>query len=465
MVFLLSNDGHPFRGRSNKCLGLLGLFAWIMAFSPAIQASEGPRDICEALISGMVSPQYRDLLTRKRLVGSVVVESFNLNDMMASPNFGRYLDAQAKAPAGEQNTASWQHINGYLEWLARFYSSENLLKLQDQALLSALVEHGHSMTPVSENLTTGREALTSLSKNNLTVLLGGEPTELQGLSPETPGKLGSAESLRRLRAAIAQLGFRFVHNTDVRFQSEVNFPLLSSYQLVRSGLGGGRNTGIFNHDFLKSDDSVFFYIEVIRESPAVPAQNKRGFWNWLTNGFRTNGSESSVQHTSPGEFGKHSISVSPPYAKAHGLVSFFVMRPQDLLTFAEVFAPDLYPAMINSFTEVREQPNRLPLVWHEAKLRLHRMDFTVEDALTLVKQKIQNEMLQLWMTDRPAFHAHLNALELGDARQLHNAIRILVWEPAGLGTDEVRTKHYAPLELKIPVGVPSEAVLSGLDAR
>jgi hypothetical protein len=292
-------------------------------------------------------------------------------------------------------------LDHYRSFQALFDTRAKLLSLQNAALLRELSIRGAVIQPKL----SGYENLQLLSRSNL----------------DRYSRLNSIddEYLQdpQIAAAVNNLRFDYLHNTT---QNEFyGGYMLSSRQLVRYGLPGGRNSRKeFNREYMQSDDNIYFFLNVSSKSSPV-------------------GSQQSI-------YGSRRVSVSESYASKFAWVSPFVMFEYDLGHFGEDFK---LPGYIYSAAVSMSDTEKAYL-----RSSLHNYDFTLTDFQTLVRRYLGTFLYRskhggtsLSRSSAPSFEDLIALLYSSDPQVTNQFIREYILNPL----------HIGKLELKVPVAIPS----------
>ena len=220
----------------------------------------------------------------------------------------------------------------------------------------------------------------------------------------------------------------FVHNTQTLTQAP-KLPLLASRRLEGLGVGTGLNSlYVYNREFLRSDDSVFFDVRLARVPEEAHQRNAYGTMN---------------------------LFVEPAYARRAGMVSLFNMNSSELRAGWHLSAAEkeVIQGTHDPWGKLRTldvstvRPQTLQH-WEDARDLLYRLDFTPSDFDSMVKELVTRSLNRLATDDPDRFHAAISALKSReDPEGATEALKRLAFDMNGLGRD---------YELKIPVAVPPD---------
>ena len=224
---------------------------------------------------------------------------------------------------------------------------------------------------------------------------------------------------------IENLEFRISRNSrDPRIQGD---GIYSSRQLENlTGRGGLNSKYSFNHEFLMSDDNIYFYFELTKKTQEV---------------------------TTTSEYGKHGLSISansidlPPEV----WVSPYIMYEADLMAASAYMKevtdhfPEFDPQMdLNSKHVVSDKT--LIEVRKFALKKMYRYDFTLEDITALIEAKLGQMLMP---TAEESVQVKWQKLSSNGPTELRFIEKI---------TSKLRFSRHNYLELKIPVFLPKSLV-------
>ncbi len=326
-------------------------------------------------------------------------------------------------------TSSRELIFRYLESVFSLLDDvEHLRSRQAEALRLALWHHGLTSSGPQD----GFACLAEVSAANRDALLR---------RPRVAVPPAAAEEIEQ---AIATIRPVFIHNTNL-LKKIPEIPLVSSKEIRRAAGVGGINTFFFNRSFLRSDDNLFFFVDLATDSLTVSMME-------------------SI-------YGKYQFVPDETFAEERGWISAFVMYAYDLLRFAAVACPEEVPALIEVMrreylTELGSEPlsvaeinQRLRHVrraaprsvrvlrdgfprWNRIRKNLYTFDFTVRDFTVVVRDAFRRWLSGLATSDPARFATTLRELrEKGPGGSQLEAFK------QGFGLDLY-------FEFKIPVALP-----------
>jgi hypothetical protein len=272
----------------------------------------------------------------------------SLEILQKVPLFTEYLNKT-------NQTASVDRIDDYLLWAIEQYSREKVAKLRNQSLLQQLIVRGASLG----GLPNARTELEKLSADNLKRILG------QGFESE----IFPPEVLKVARNLI----IRFRHNTVIP-NANGELPLFSASAMKEIGDFNGFNTKPFNRDFLKTDDQVFFYVDVFASK-----------------------SQAAKANIAASEYGAYTKYVNDDeYARSQGWISYYIMREGDLRDYGRYLPTEFKREKITN---------------EELRSRLHLLDFTVRDFENLVQTQAARSLTALFNKSAVDFEQLAKELE------------------------------------------------------
>lgn len=362
--------------------------------------------------------------------------TFVVDELWSSDQFQRFLQRHDKVGVDVSDEPGLLAV--YLD--AAFTPYESAAKLpvaQGKAIIAAMAAHG--VTAGSSE--TGQELLARVSRDNRKRLLAGREYEN-----------GKIAAMREAETLLAGLSFQFTHNAP-RTVKRPEVPLVSSRRLQTMGFTGGLNTAEYNQ-WLKSDDSVFFYAH-----PALLIGDRR--------------TVAATPRNMGAQYGEHQAELVTGYGDAVGWISYYNMDVDDLLAFGKSQCPDEFKEAVRllhvkfNFDGDRRRPfddllerrgfqqdqawrlvsqvRGLAAVLEKIRNKLHRLDFTVPDFREILRQTMLHELNAARISSASKLRDAIGKLRVGDPRELRTVLQTYGFGPLAIPDD---------FELKIPVAVP-----------
>jgi hypothetical protein len=305
-----------------------------------------------------------------------------------SKEFQDLYDKALKGKSSLSAAAKKELLSSYAQstW-SRYKDAAQLEKLRSESLHKELDIRG---APAFPGL-SGKQRLAKISRMNLERIWRDKGLRQEYLDdPE----------IQYLVKDIDLNVFRHSHNKDVYGEG-----VLSSQQLQYFNDSGINSQNSFNRDFLRSDDSIFFFLN----------------FNRMQN-------QSSA-------YGQHGLSIKKDLLIKEGWVSPFIMWKQDFYKFAEEALPALSKkaGRKDKGTDEVFTPYDYSLREH-----LYEFDFTASDFKTLIQAQLAKVLTN--KKDRRNFES---------GADLGSFMEEKVLKPLGLP---------AMLEFKIPVFLPKEDI-------
>jgi hypothetical protein len=301
------------------------------------------------------------------------------------------------------------------EQLALFFNTllTDLPSKQDSSLLSNLIQHGAKDIPL-----TGYSALKKISARNR--------ARIEAQFPYTP-----QPGMGYLAKQLERVSFAFIHNTHTMTQAP-QFPVLSSRRFAELGFTESLQTGIFNSQFLKSDDNVFFFV--------VPVIDKH---------------ISAVDSI----YGSLSMVVDSDYAAQYGWISPFIMAPINFQTFAQNLFPDIFSEIRSSSDRwyVKDKWNAIRPLLQSLQEKLSEYDFTVDDFAAVVRHVLLAQLAKLSEQNLDEYVRIYGAI-LSDPKSALPIINKYVYEDAFHFRLRTGSMPFEYFEFKIPVAIPEQYV-------
>ncbi len=196
---------------------------------------------------------------------------------------------------------------------------------------------------------------------------------------------------------------------------------LSSKQIEKlNGIGGTHSSNEFNTEILRSNDNVFFF----------------AMW-------KAKNSNSASLITAL-HYGDKTQKLRPDYAREHGMISYYVMWPKDLISFNRLHS--------------RTEPG--PIDRQKTILDLSKLDFTVSDFEYVVKSLFGHELLNK-IKNMPLREQNQYLKQAKEDPTV--LLQKLVLDPQGFkinySTKDRSQKDEYYMELKIPVAVHKRALI------
>lgn len=378
--------------------------------------------ILALLVSLSAAAHNRDCEMAVLRVPEDRAERFLTETISADLNaFGDYW-AEKHAPFRQwltENGIKWNALQdgGKYHTLARYfvpklsiYSRQNIEQRRRTQLAAELAHRGAPGRKHPDGYVTLRR----LSAANLARLLARFEQTMPG-ARRLP--LGHPQ-LGVIAQAVEDLRIAYIHNTNGLNQRPA-FPLLSARELMGMGITEKLNTHPFNSEALRTHGNVYFF--------AIPYARRGPF--------------PEVRRA----YGNTSIILSGEFADEWGVLSPYVMRPEDLEELANAVFPD-------EMNEVRLTGQR---EWAPVVRRLHTLDLRPADFMTLIRETLRLSLEHLAVTDPSVFQQVLESVRTGNG--LFDVIDRYSVGRLGISF----ANGYRSLELKIPVAVPT----SVLDVR
>ncbi|MCO5141769.1 MAG: hypothetical protein M9962_01610 [Oligoflexia bacterium] len=226
--------------------------------------------------------------------------------------------------------------------------------------------------------------------------------------PDTPEMI-------ELKKIFEEIETFFVHHTNFDINGRnLEAPLLSSRQLEEIGLGRGLNSqNHFNRDIIQSDDNVFFFVSFKKKSVNALDMNSN---DW--------------------KYGTERIYLDKSFARENGWISYFMMYPDQFLSYLRKYHPELIPKLENAietklsiklydinlktaFANLRaDQWNTLneaePELVSKLLGSLHTMDFTVDDFEKVWKAQALHKLYEILQSDPKEFQRILSEFKSSD---------------------------------------------------
>jgi hypothetical protein len=418
--------------------GLLLAFAMFVGFiNPAKAAVRCEAVFSRTLSDGEILKQTLNLLGMNHVPGHEMAE---LSTLVAdlretSPSFRRDYRDQLK---GRTELTDQEKFKLLADFQNRFWDSLSdqrvLARMRDRALDRELDTRG---APRFHGI-RGRQRLVEISRQNLARIMKEKNLNLDFMrSP-------------KIMRALSEINFDY-HRNGGDGNSILGDGILSSRQLEKCCANGGLNSQLsFNRDFLKSDDNIYFFLNMSFGKSADRLQ-------YITS-----------------EYGDHGLTVSEAYLQEHGWISPFIMHNSELLEVAKGFSKlneNFSPAerIKGKGSRYAKDPYEATAYETQALAHLHEVDFTVADFKTLVQAQAAKLLMPtaLEINDAIAEAGVVrNSITEAYARQvlIERTIKAVkdgrgadlitvVMQQLGLGSSK-------GMELKVPVFLPKDQISS-----
>jgi hypothetical protein len=321
----------------------------------------------------------------------------------------------------------------------RLIHGDNKVERAEETIVSGLnASFSKLLDPQSLEIRREEALGRSLQARGVTIEAGGARKTLEALSDRNfkrllsvhdvetyrKGGLDALEEMKvpEIRTAVSNVQLHFLHNsTHSRFSGGI---LLSSQDVRLLGLSGGHNSmSDFNESFLKSDGDVFFHLIFGRKEGPILGQDE-------------------VKKIT--RYGEVAITPKPDVAEQVGWVSWFVMMPGDLESFAGKLLKTNLPKRSNyKNVSIAYRMDDTAQAWKDARDQLNRTDFTLPDFRAIVQIQLARSLAKLKTESPDRYLKALSHLQTNSGDDFSNTIRELALDPLGLDR----------MEFKIPSGL------------